>query len=188
MPWYELHISVPVDQADRLRETAGAPGLFKDMRVLEFNNYAPSGWVAADVMTSEKVQLSGPLAAREGIERRAGILRHNGLDPIRLKIEAEPWNLPARTQVLYYETHLQVVGAPVGDSHCLLRSEDARHRRFATLRTRDTWGKHVSVLDAAVAALLRAGTLVTGRIETEMAIYDTNPGHDRDWEQRSYNP
>ncbi|MEU1180219.1 hypothetical protein ABZ464_21665 [Streptomyces sp. NPDC005820] len=151
----------------------------------------------------------GTLAAQRTAAREwTDLLRRDGFDVTRLKIEASPWNADVpltRVQAAalpgehcYFEHHVKLVltDAParlravreLAERHAAHLSRNARraldadhHERFVTQRCRGV-GRFEARrrLDALTAALTDAGHRIV-ETEEEFVVYDDNPALDAGW-------
>jgi len=139
-------------------------------------------------------------------QQRTGDLRGDGLDVVRVKVEAAPWNedvpqsaaeASALTPGCYFEHHVKLALASdaevdavrlVGSQHAghvsrnaRRGAHDGRHERFLTQRCRLVGRPEARLrLEALLGALAGAGHDVM-EVEEEFVVHDDNPGLDHGW-------
>lgn len=157
-------------------------------KVHQFVNYALPDPIT-DVFSSEVCSGSIDRAIVVG-ENRFSQIKSAGLSPVRLKIEREPWDQQTVTGGEYYESHLALLGVPpsshrLGVKNMLLSTNVRKRSVTGTLRSREcTLEQHMDRLNKMVRGLLANRVAVVGA-HHEFVALDTNPEHDRLWEQSS---
>jgi hypothetical protein len=196
---FELHLTVSERGGGRLAAFAEEHGLKASFIVLDKGEFAAQPMVT--------VRGSGTLTEQYPLARQWNDkLIEAGMDPVRIKVEAAPWNAgvprtheEAHTEPpeRYFEHHVKVL-LPDTDGIAALgelvrphgaklsrnarrRRTDGSHERFVTQRCRYTcrpWAKEQ--LDKLVDAVRSAGHEVLD-VEEEYVVADTAINLDRGW-------
>lgn len=188
---HEIHVTTAASAVDLRQWVDGKfpeiPGSKWRLNVHEFVNHATPPIV--DVFTSEVC--AGPLERVLHVaESRHSQIRNADLTPVRVKIEAEPWDHPMVAGEMYYESHVAILGAMPGAMQLgvknLLISTNLRKRSMtATLRSSNcTLEMHMDRVNRAARGLL-ANKIAVLSVHHEVVVHDSNRGHDKEWEKSS---
>lgn len=196
---YEIHITVGVDAGDpeeiarfkRNAERLGTKGIVLDAFPL------------IEIMTSSRFQGEQNDAFKEMTRLVVG-LSGLGYPILRSKVETDLSNPACLTPLpnQYFESHIEVL---LDDAHYATLKELREGLEFhlsSNIAKPPQGDKHVSILtlreyhttreafDRRVTAFCRVlkaeGLEVLDPVETEFALYDTNPEHDIPWFQSSW--
>jgi NTP pyrophosphatase (non-canonical NTP hydrolase) len=199
---YEIHVTVrEPDDIEHFRKVCHTIGV-KPI-ILDLQNSTGTS-VIKDVMTSSTFFGNNRLAYRE-CTRIALLLKENGFNVVREKIETVPWHpaAPSRTHMnpmmppnCYFECHIPVVIEDnsadqlwlrnfAGQHGCHLsrnvfkRNNDGTVTQMMTYR--DFNGTREGVAAYVDAILINLGHRRPEKTITEFAIYDTKVSHDAAW-------
>ncbi|MFC4911281.1 hypothetical protein [Actinomadura gamaensis] len=194
---FEIHLTVAAPDAPRAREVAAARG-WKLTLIELARGRTPS----QPMLSLRRSGTGGEVVAEAG--RAADGLRADGLEVVRVKVEAAPWNAgvprtDAEGEALgsYFEHHVKLLlgadadlgaltatavrhGAHVSRNVRRVRA-DGRAERFVTQRCHRVGAPTATArLDALVKAL-RAARHEIAEVEREYVVHDDTPSLDDGW-------
>ncbi|MCP2341826.1 hypothetical protein [Actinomadura rupiterrae] len=194
---FEIHLTVAGPDAPRARAAAAASGL--KLTLIEL---ARGRTPAQPMLSLRRSGAFGDVLAEA--DRTAAGLRADGLDVVRVKVEAAPWNdgvprTDAAGEALgsYFEHHVKLLLDPDADLAGLTRTAvahgahvsrnvrrvrpDGRPERFVTQRCHRVGAPTATArLDALVEAL-RAASYEIVEVEREYVVHDDTPSLDDGW-------
>lgn len=181
--WFESHITLEINSKEQLEKLQSfcQKHLDESVKIIEFTF---EGNVHSHVMTSHKFKAVSVEEAVKITTDMADVLKNKGkFNPLRIKTEAEPSFITNKNSTyIYHENHydfkkstLEGIKLPK-DLHVSYNTKKpdnliitVRDKVSALKTFQNTWGEYPQLKKWI------------GRMVSEYAVYDTNPGLDDEW-------